>query len=328
MSSDGAIDALEIEDSGFVVTKQLSGDNGGHIQVDLEIESTHDDQATVDVVEQVPAGTSQSQVGFMPNHEPSEWDVTDDGKLVLQARLMGEGSRQIIYGLRDIDPDEAEPLASEPRVIAVGGPVGDAIDVDADVQPATAAAAAGVEAEADGGASEDASDDPAPVAEEPNTTANPPAAEEPATTDDAALEVPLDDETAAQLAEQLEPHLDGGGTTDAVTETKLTQLQEDVGEVRTYLPALEEFLGETGRANDIADDLQDIQDRLGKMEDSPQELEENVEAVAERLDRIEETVDGIDERFEAVLDRVDDLEDWQGDVAAAAQPDTGDDADD
>ncbi len=322
MSSDGAVEALEVEDSGFEITKQLSGDNGGHIQVDLEITSTHDDQATVDVVETVPPGTDQSQVGFMPNHEPSEWNVSDDGTLVLQARLMAEGSREIIYGLRDIDPEDAEPLANEPRVVAVGGPVGETVDAEADVDAEPVAAATGDDA--------DAADDAGPADAEPEAARDAGESSADATADGARaeetgdLDVPLDEETAAALASQLEPHLDSGGTTDAVTETKVTQLQEDVGEVRTYLPALEEFLGETGRANDIAEDLQDIQDRLGRMEDSPEELEAHVERIDDRLASIEETVEDVDERFEAVFDRVDELEGWRGEVAAASRPDSTD----
>lgn len=308
MSPDGTGKTLETTDSGFSIAKEISREGGEHIQIDLGITSTHGQAATVDVQESVPAGIDQSQIGFLPTHEPSEWAL-DEGTLTLQIRLEGDGSREIIYGLRDIEPEEAEPLATEPRVVAVGGPAGETVDVDPDAPAGPAAEPADGEGPAEGaGAADGGSEPPA----EPDAGTEP--VRSPANEAVAALEPPLNEEAAAQLAEAIAPHLDGVGA-DAVTETKLAQLQEDVADVRAYLPAFEEFLGENGRASDIAETLDDLRDRLDRMEESPEDLEDTLADLEERVAELEAVTGGLEEDLADVADRLATVEDWRADIA-------------
>jgi hypothetical protein len=305
MSADSAVDSLETSDSGFVITKQLSRPDGEHIQVDLEITSTHDEQSTVEIEETVPPNTDQSQVGFLPDNEPREWSLTEDGRLRLQARLVAEGTRQIVYGVRDVADDELEALATEPRVVAVGGPAG--IDQEIETEEPTPAATG--DEPTDDAAAYGAGET---VAETPETSGS---------DGTVKLELPLDDETAATLADQLEPHLDAGGEMDAVTETKLSQLQEDVADMRAYLPAFEEFLGETGRADDILDRLDDLQEQVEEGDDVPEGLAATIEDVEAQLESLDETAEDLESQLDDVTDRLAALEDWRGAIAAASQPD-------
>ena len=281
MSQEGTVMSLETKDRGFAIRKDVSEKDGQHVQLDLDIASTHAAESIVTIEESVPPGTEHSQIGFLPDHEPVEWDLADDGTLLLSARLEPEGSRRIIYGLRDIEPSEADPLGNEPRVVEVGGPAAEETaesdEGEAQQSAAEAAAAAADESEGDQGT---------------------------------ALETPLDEETAEAIAEAIEPHIDvgsaGGPDKDPVTETKVSQLQEDVADMRAYLPAFEEFLGETGRADDILTELDNIKSRLNDLEDGPDDLVETVEDVDDRLATIEERVAGIDT--------------WRAAVADATQP--------
>jgi len=282
MSQEGTVMSLETKERGFAIRKDVSEKDGQHVQLDLDIASTHAAESIVTIEESVPPGTEHSQIGFLPDHEPVEWDLADDGTLLLSARLEPEGSRRIIYGLRDIEPSEADPLGNEPRVVEVGGPAAEEAAASADSeaqQSAAEAAAAAAEEDTEGG-------------------------------EVAAIEPPLDEETAEAIAEAVEPHLDGdtggGPDTDPVTETKVSQLQEDVADMRAYLPAFEEFLGETGRADDILTELDNIKSRIEDLEDGPDDLVETVEDVDDRLATIEERVAGIDT--------------WRAAVADAAQP--------
>jgi soluble cytochrome b562 len=315
MSSDSTVQALEIADSGFTITKEISRKGGEHIQVDLEITSTHDKQATVDLVEAVPAGTDQSQVGFMTGSEPSEWDLTEDGHLRLQSRLVAQGTRQIVYGIRDIENTELEVLAEETQIIGVGGPVGEAVDVEAELDPTLAD---------DEGADMSADDAPTDVDE---AAGQPEPSEARADGDSTAVDAgsrgaigeTLDDAAAEALAEQLAPHLEEEMELDAVTETKIAQLQEDVADMRGYLPAFEEFLGETGRAQDILDELDELRAAVDEVDDTPDDLEDTIETIDGRLASIEETAGEFDDQLEEVLARLEDLESWRADIAAASQ---------
>ena len=332
MAQDGTVMSLETEDRGFAISKEVAEKDGEHVQLDLEITSSYDVESIVTVAESVPPGTAHSQIGFLPNHEPQEWDLSEDGTLLLTARLVPEGTRQIIYGLREIEPAEADPLGNEPRVAEIGGPAAevapeaepapadegtDAADDGADAEPPepTAVDASGASAaETDGGAG----------------------ATEEATADDASVATPLDDETAEQVAAAIEPHLDVGRDTDPVTETKLSQLQEDVADMRAYLPAFEDFLGETGRADDILTELDSIQVRLDDLEDGTDEdveaaiadVESTVDEVQDTVGEVQETVDAVQERFDDVEaelaelgETVSGLEQWRQGVAEASKVD-------
>jgi archaellum component FlaC len=336
MAQDGTVMSLDTSDRGFGLRKEVAEKDGEHVQLDLEITSTYDSESVVTVEESVPPGTDHSQIGFLPNHEPEEWDLSDDGTLLLTARLVPDGTREIIYGLREIEPAEADPLGNEPRVVDVGGPAAEAVpepdrEPGVDAAPADAGPGAGGDvaasgAETDGGAGAES------------------AAE--------TLATPLDEETAADLATAIEPHLDVGAGEDPVTETKLSQLQEDVADMRAYLPAFEEFLGESGRADDIlseleaineqVQDLEALENRIEELEGGPEDLQATIDDVEERLTSIEETVATVDERSEAVDERlqsVDDrvetmatrlsgLEDWRESIAAVSRPETAGTEDD
>lgn len=333
MSSEGAVEALEITDSGFTITKQISRPDGEHLQIDLEITSTHEEQSTVEIMEPIPEGTDQSQIGFLPNSEPREWNVTDDGSLRLQARLVAKGTRQIVYGVRDVDEDGVEVLGGESAVVAVGGPAGVNIDVDADDDADEETA----DDDADEETADDDADDETTEVEETTFSASPGDSSDDqaveATTDGAGgavaeipddavvLEFPLDDETAEQLADELEPHLDSGGDMDAVTETKLSQLQEDVADMRAYLPAFEEFLGDTGRAEDIQEELTELREEVENVDEVPDDLIANIESMEDQIESLDETAGELDDTLEELDGRLDDVEDWRESIAAASQPD-------
>ncbi|MEF8855728.1 MAG: hypothetical protein V5A24_09615, partial [Haloarculaceae archaeon] len=272
MSQEGTVISLETEDRGFTIKKDVSEKEGQHVQIDLVITSTHKADSVVTIEESLPPGTEHSQIGFLPDHEPVEWDLADDGTLLLSARLPPEGARRIIYGLRAIEPSEADPLGEEPRVVNIGGPSAEQSGEGGDAEAAEG------EAEASG---EEASEG-------------------------VAIETPIDEETAESIAEAIEPHLETGSLdNDPVTKTKVSQLQEDVADMRAYLPAFEEFLGETGRADDIQTELDNLNSRIDDLEDGPDELGDSIEAMEDRLATIEDRLAGI--------------EAWRGAIAAASQ---------
>ena len=316
MSADSTIEALEVMDRGFTITKQVSRKGGEHIQINLEITSTHDDQSTIDIEETVPDGTDQSQIGFLPDKEPDEWAVTDDGTLIFTANLVAGGTRQIVYGVKDIDDDNIDVLASEPELTAISGPVTEAIEEeygDEEDDPEDAPADTAEDAPADTHADADA---PAAAAA---TGTDGGQAEAVGADGTGTIELPLDDDSAAALADQLAPHL-SESEMDAVTETKLSQLQDDVADIRAYLPAFEEFLGDAGRADDIVEELEELREEIAAVEGVPEGLEETIDGMEAQLESIEETAQQQEELLEEVTDRLDNLEGWREDIATASSP--------
>jgi uncharacterized coiled-coil protein SlyX len=342
MASEGTLLSLETADRGFTITKEISEKDGEHVQIDLEITSAHDAESVVTVEETVPEDIDQSQIGFLPNHEPQEWDVTADGRLALTARLVADGTRQIIYGLRDLDRGDADALGHEPRVAEIGGPAGEEVEaVPAAEAEQPAAEPVSIPGDGVGDADPDADDDTTTAADAgangenaAETDGGAGASEEAAAAadlssdasaggdrdGDGSLAATLDDEQAAELAALLEPHLGDGEDADPVTETKLSQLQDDVADIRSYLPAFEDFLGETGRADDILTELDTVDERLADLEDGPEDVEETIADVEDRLAGIEEAVEGMEERYEDLAVRLESLEAWREDVAAASDP--------
>lgn len=354
MSTDGIQEQFETTDSGFTLTKEIL-EKEGHIQVDIEVTSLHDDKGTVDVKESIPAGTDSSEVGFMPGGEPDEWEVDENGNVVFTSWLVPQGTREVTYGVKNVAPDEAETLTGEPRVVAVRGPAGENFEAETEPTAEPADGESGTtgdsrqereqnESEADDDPTSEHETEPSTGSNEqaPDTSAG--ANQEPtegpaAATDDGAagegsqaanpdggevtdatgnVKPPLSEETAQALARELKPHLQELGDTGAVVETKLTQLQEDVGDVRTYLPALEEFLGETGTADDIAETLERLEQRIDEMDDVPEELDDRLDDIDDRLASVEELAGNVDSELDAICDRLDALESWRDEIAAAS----------
>lgn len=308
MSTEGTVDALEIMGSGFTITKKISRRDGEHLQVDLEITSTHDKKASIDLAEPLPPGTDETQIGFLPDNEPDEWRVTDPNMLLMQARLVPEGTRQIVYGVQQVQGEEIDATTGEPQITAVGGPAGEEIEAEA----------VEVTNRGDDHAAEPETDTQSPEAAGDGTEGK--AADGAGVTGaGGALETPLDDETAAALAAELAPHLEDEVSTDPVTETKLDQLQDDVADVRTYLPAFEDFLGDAGRADDIIDTLDDLKAEVDAMNDVPDEFEETLERVDNRMASLEDTSEQLSDQLEVVQDRLEELEGWREDIATASQ---------
>lgn len=313
MSTEKPVKTLEMTDRGFTITKEISRRNGEHIQVELEITSRHDEKTSVDLAEQIPTGTKSAQIGFLPDNEPDEWRTTDPDILLLQAKLVPEGTRRIVYGVQEVEGDEVEPMMEKPQITAVGG-----ADTEASAPETEPQDTAEPEPEPD------ATDETPSQAETSAESAEPP--EDDTETDEQSeeteasesFELPLDEETAEALAGELEPHLDDGET-DAVTETKLTQLQEDVAEVRTYLPAFKEFLGEAGRADDITEQLEDLQEEVEGMDELPDEFDEIIDRIEGQVDDVADTAQRLDEQLELIEERLGQLEEWREDIAAASQ---------
>jgi prefoldin subunit 5 len=328
MAAGGTATEIELQDEDFTITKEISTD-GEHIQVDLDVGTAYDEVVTVSIEEQLPEGTTASQVGFLPNKAPHDSQITDDNTFHLDIRAIPQRAQRVVYGLKDITTEQAEALSTEPRILEVRSPSGEVIDDRAE-KPAvkTADATNGSPAPAHTAAPEDdedaAVDDQAAAVEEAETESqdesatNQTATDEgqtSTTTDDRGVQAALDEQALDELTAEVEDRIE----LDAITETKLSQLQEDVSDVRAYLPALEEFLGEAGRADEIVDELEAMREQAQQLEDMPEQFDDRIATVDEQIEELQATADDLEQQLDTVTEQIEELQAWRENIAGVSE---------
>ncbi len=96
---------------------------------------------------------------------------------------------------------------------------------------------------------------------------------------------------------------------------RIQRLQSDVSDLRAYSDALEEFLDDSGTAQQVIDgfesDLDDLEGRLESMEGELQGNAEEIDSLSSEVERIEDEVAEVSEGIDSVETAVDDIE---GDV--------------
>jgi archaellum component FlaC len=325
MAAGGTATEIELQDEDFTINKEISTD-GEHIQVDLDVNTTYDEVVTVSIEEQLPEGTTASQVGFLPNKAPHDSQITDDDTFHLDIRAIPQRAQRVVYGLKDITTEEAEALSTEPRILEVRSPSGEVIDDredKPDVKTDNADGEGGVPAadhpeEIDretASEEETAVEEAEPTADETEQTSTAEETQAAPTTDGQGVETALDDETLDEIAERVESRIE----LDAITETKLSQLQGDVADVRAYLPALEEFLGEAGRADEIVDELEAMREQAEKLEDMPDEVDERIATVDEQIESLQSTADDLESQLETVNEQIEELQAWRENIAGVSE---------
>lgn len=320
MAAGGTAKELELDDEDFTITKEISTD-GEHIQVDLDVTTNYDEVVTVSIEEQLPEETTASQVGFLPNKAPHDSQITDEETFHLDIRAIPQRAQRVVYGLKDITNEEAAALSTEPRILEVRSPNGEVIDDRADnpaVKTDDAAEETPETQKADEAESAAAVTEAEPPTAEADTESGDYPASSGATADGRGVQAELDQEAVEALAEEIESRIE----LDAITETKLSQLQEDVADVRAYLPALEEFLGEAGRADEIVEELEAMREQAQELQEMPEELDERIGAVDEQIEQLQTTADELETQLETVNERIDELEDWRTDLASVTSQDS------
>lgn len=331
MAAGGTATEIELQDEDFTINKEISTD-GEHIQVDLDVNTEYDEVVTVSIEEQLPEGTTASQVGFLPNKAPHDSQITDDDTFHLDVRAIPQRAQRVVYGLKDITTEQAEALSTEPRILEVKSPSGEVIDDRADkpaaetddgqeedVEPAEGELDSETSA-ADGaaGSGDHTAVEEAEQADHSEPASGQDAADEGqtgATTDGRGVQAALDEQALEDLADKVESRIE----LDAITETKLSQMQDDVADVRGYLPALEEFLGEAGRADEIVDELEAMREQAEQLEDMPDEVDERIATVDEQIETLQATADDLEQQLETVDEQIEELQAWRENIAGVSE---------
>jgi len=115
-------EAVTVAADEITVRKTVDTEQFQTVAVVLELSSTRDDVARVQVVDPVPDGVPMDDIGFHLDYGAEHWSV-EDGTVVFERDLEPDEEYTTIYGIREYPEEEIEALHHEPNL--------DLIDVEA-----------------------------------------------------------------------------------------------------------------------------------------------------------------------------------------------------
>lgn len=348
---------MVVSRDGVTVEKSFEPDDFPVPAIAFVIRSEREETVAVRLTDEVPEQVDAEDIGFHPKYGAEFWSVEGEN-IVFEREFEAGEEYTTVYGLRASQTDDVESYLGEPTIDDVDPPSddsgqavrdvigdeGEEIDLDSpsddDVEAAIAAADdatedAGTDAEA---ADEDETVEPLRL-NDPNDGGDvePERAAASASDDDSdagAVDLDADGDVVAALASQLragEASEDdvaalrqafaagGDGSTDA----RIKQLQSEVGDLRAYTNALEEFLDESGEGMEL---VRDLQDSVGSLESELATVRTRADEAVERADAVEDGVEDVDDDLDdlsadvtAVGDRVDAVEETVSDVDDAVE---------
>lgn len=337
MSESEAENVVVEEVEGVTITKYFDEEEFHFPSMVLEFDSHRNEEVDIRVEEEKPAGISIENIGFHPAHGADYWSIEDD-TLVFEYPLAANTEYRTVYALRTKGPDEARGMFAEPSVIDVTPPLpetgevepasgitrsasespygedgADAADVAAEIPEESDVSEPGV-GEPDVGEPETAGPDVGESEmeldlDEPESGAG----EEPETetvVEQLARELREDaapEESLAVVEAQFGTATDSSGSLDA----RLTQVQEDVANLRSYTNALEEFLDEEGTAQEILDEfesrLDGFEGDVDRVEGSVDSLTDELQALREDVNDFQGSLDSLSANYADLTDEVDSL---------------------
>jgi len=336
MSESETEEVVVEEVEGVTITKYFDEEEFHFPSMVLEFDSHRNEEVEIRVEEAKPAGISIENIGFHPAHGADYWSIEED-TLVFEYPLAANTEYRTVYALRTKGPDEARGMFAEPNVVEVTPPLPDTGEVEpagitrsasdspyAEAGSDAADVAAEIPDEPDVGepeVSEPATDEPAvdgpemeldleePESQEPESEAvDEPEAE--TVVEQLARELREDaapDESLAVVEAQFGTATDSSGSLDA----RLTQVQEDVANLRSYTNALEEFLDEEGTAQEIMDEfesrLEGFEGDVDRVEGSVDSLTGELQALREDVNDFQGSLDSLSANYADLTDEVDSL---------------------
>lgn len=301
----------EIDD--IRIRKSLDTDQFHIPSIVFELTSNRDDTVTVTVRDPVPANLAIEDIGFHREYGKDYWDI-DDGQLVFEYELEPGEEFETIYGFRPQELDVSADFLSTPESI-------DVVSEEPSVPEPTPMARSGAESPYQEGTST-----------QPGSTDG---GEDRETAGGVDLDEPADvgsmenEATGDSLADRLATELENGEVTDDNLEVlashfhasqsrsgsdtaRLEQLETDVGNLRAYTNALEEFLDAEGTAEEIIEEFErkvdTVEAELDSLQQTTSTLEEQVQSVESELDRVDGSIDSLSNELEEFESEIESLE--------------------
>lgn len=318
--SEQAFEEVIISSEGVTVTKRFEEDEFPVPAIAFEFESERDEEVTVRLTDTVPEPISVEDLGFHPEYGSEYWTM-DEEQITFERPLSPDSEYTTVYGIRATGSDDIEQFLTEPELEKVDPPLPEAKKADGSDDDIVKEALAEEnelsldEGDIPDGISEE--DLPADADESDIATLElnePELAEEDDTTvpEDESAPVTEGDSLVSALAAEIQQ----GGVSDeelttlrealGITEdagstaARLDQLQRDMGDLRAYTAALEEFLDENGTGEEL---IEGFEEQVEGMTERVSTLESELNAVSETVEEVK-TVESDVETVAADVNRV------------------------
>lgn len=301
-------EAVIVEAGGITVEKRYEPDEFPVPAMEFTISSSRDEPITVRMADTLPEKADPADIGFHPEHGGEHWSADDD-TLVFKRPFEPNEQYVTVYGFRHIHVDTLDQLLVEPD-IEILNPTSEILGENSGDHIREVIAG------------ENASDGHETDGQQPESDSVP-----------SADSAPPTDSVAATLAEEirtgsvnretlsvLRDHLgvDGSGAPaqdghDSSMDARIRRLQADVGDLRAYTDALEEFLSENGEAQTIlADFRQEIDSLEPRVASLESQLDEVTDGLSGRLDDFSTDIGALSTNVDSLTTEVDSISNDMG----------------
>jgi len=360
MSDAEEYSSMEVSSDGVSVLKRFAEDEFPVPAIAFDFTSDRDETVDMRLTDTVPDSIDVEDLGFHPDYGSEYWSI-EDNHIVFERELEGGSTYTTVYGVRAAG-EEVEKFLTEPNIEEVDPPLGSGsgsaggVDGEIDLEEgdadggssSTSADDSGdedvptlelnepaEEASNGGGATASSDSGGGSSTETTETPASPStggaggavAVGEGELVSALATEIRegnVADEDIEALRSAIGSSDNGNSGGNGSIDARLDQMQNDVNNLRAYTNALEEFLDENGKGEEM---IEDFSERLASFEDQIETLESEVVVGLQRgfddleeefgefqseveeelgvVDEIDEFADEAEERLEELAERID-----------------------
>jgi len=109
-------DETVVEADGIRVTKSFDADDFPVPAVRFDVTSTHDDETTLTITDEIPDEFDIDQIGFHPEYGSEHWTATGDGVVRFERSVEPDESFTTVYGVRMGADEEPTALLDAPTI--------------------------------------------------------------------------------------------------------------------------------------------------------------------------------------------------------------------
>ncbi|MFB6161889.1 MAG: hypothetical protein ABEJ86_00395 [Halococcoides sp.] len=342
MSDSETFEPVTVSSDGVTVAKRFEADEFPVPAIAFRIESHRSEPVTLELVDSVPEEVAVEDLGFHPEYGSEYWTIDND-QITFEREIDANSDYTTVYGIRATGTDNVEQFLTEPTIESVDPPLeedpeeivdsGTGTDVVKEVISGDSEVVPGLDDDdeeietldlADPQSEDDGDEDENETESvDSDSTADSEAESESSGTSEstesdriqsvaAALAAELErDAIADPVRETLARELGGGGSAspgEGSTDARIKHLQNEVSDLQAYTEALEEFLDDNGRGDELIEEMrtevESFRSELDELRAGQDEYQSRIDDVADRLDDVQATTDRLESDLSDVRDQI------------------------
>ncbi|AWB28619.1 coiled-coil domain-containing protein [Halococcoides cellulosivorans] len=346
MSDSESYDPVTVSSDGVTVAKRFEADEFPVPAIAFRIESHRSEPVTLELVDTVPEEVAVEDLGFHPEYGSEHWTIDND-EITFEREIDANDDYTTVYGIRATGTDNVEQFLTEPTIRSIDPPLEDDPDDIVDSGTGTDVVKEVISGDSDVVPGLDDDDDEIetldladPQGEDAESDTDDAEAETETTTESAdttsaetsSEETASEEETIQSVAAALAAELERGAVADPVKETlarelggssaspgegstdaRIKHLQSEVSDLQAYTDALEEFLDDNGKGDELIEEMREEVDSfsadLDDLRAGQDEYESQIDDLESTIDQIQSTSDRLESDMTEIRDRVDDAHD-------------------